>query len=162
MRRFAIGVGLAVALAGATAAPAAAQTITPASYDFGEVQPKEGTPLAEFTLKAGATPLNGLPTLLSGNTSDFGLAAGFCDGSLNANQSCIFRVRFNLTSFTTPNGTRSVIAGIAGGPTATITATVVGGSDPGKGSKGKSCKKKGKKSAAASGKKKGCKKKGKK
>ena len=161
MRRFAIAVGLTAALAGVTAAPAAAQTITPASYDFGEVDPKQAgsLPLAEFQLQAGGTPLNGTPAVISGDSAQFGVLVGFCDGSLSANQSCIFRVRVNPTG--SPTGAKSAIVGIANGPTATVTATFPGASGgPGKKPK-KSCKKKGKKSAGASAKK-GCKKKGKK
>ncbi len=162
MRRFAILVGLAAALAAAAAAPAAAQTITPASYDWGEVDPKQANsqPLAEFELKAGAAaPLNGTPAVISGDSAQFNVAVGFCDGSLSVNQSCIFRVAVRGTG--SPTGPKSAIVGIANGPTATVKATFPGGSG-GPGKKPKGCKKKGKKSAAASGKKKGCKKKGKK
>jgi hypothetical protein len=154
MRRYAIVLGLTVALAAATAAPAAAQTITPPSYDWGQVDPKKAAsePLAEFQLQAGGAPLNGSPAVISGDTAQFSLSAGFCDGSLSANQSCIFRVRLNATG--SPTGAKSAVVGIPNGPTATVKATFPGGS--GKGSK-KKCKKKGRKGAAAAKKK--CKKK---
>jgi hypothetical protein len=78
--------------------------------------------------------------------------AGFCDGSLNPNQSCVFRVRVNPSK----PGATSAVVGVAGGPTATVSATILGSSSGGK----KKCKK-GKKGAAAAKKKK-CKKKKKK
>jgi hypothetical protein len=160
MRRFAIVVGLTAALVGVMAAPAAAQTITPPSYDWGEVDPKTSNsqPLAEFQLTAGLLPLNGTPAVISGDSAQFVVLEGFCDGSLNAGQSCIFRVRVGGTG--SPTGAKSAIVGIANGPTATVSATFPGGTS----SKGKKCKKKGKKKgkSAAAAKKKGCKKKGKK
>lgn len=152
MRKYAIAVGVAAALAGVTAAPAAAQTITPGSYDWGQVDPKEVQPVAEFQLKAGGAPLNGIPTVISGDSSLFNVAEGFCDGSLNPDQSCIFRVRLNPGS---QAGRQTGVVGVPGGPTATVSATLPGGSTKGK----KKCKK-GKK-GAASAKKKKCGKKGK-
>lgn len=158
MRGYAVVLGMAAALMGVTAAPAAAHTITPGSYDWGQVDPKEAQPLAEFQLNAEGTTLSGSPTVISGDSAQFNVLAGFCGGSLSAGQSCIFRVRVNPTG--SPTGAKSAIVGIPNGPTATVRATFPGG--PGGGSKKpKGCKKKGKK-GAASAKKKGCRKKGKK
>lgn len=158
MRRFAIAIGLAAVVAGAAAAPATAQTITPSVYDWGTVDPKQASsqPLAEFRVTAGAVPLNGSPAVISGDSSLFvvRLGAGACDGSLNASQSCIFRVALNPSSG--QSGAASAIVGIPNGPTATVSATFPG-SPAAPGKKPKSCKKKGKKGAAAA-KKKGCKK----
>jgi hypothetical protein len=160
MRKFAVVLGTTAALAGAVAAPAAAQTITPSSYDWGQVDPARAhtEPLAQFQLTAGGTALNGEPTVISGDDSQFRVLAGFCDGSLSANQSCIFRVGIRYVRI----GATSAVVGVPGGPTATVKATFTGSSGKGgTGSKKKGCKRKGKKSASASGKKK-CKKKGKK
>lgn len=154
MRRFVMILGMVAALAGATAAPAAAQTITPPSYDWGQVNPKQGTqPTAEFQVTAGLATLIGDPAVISGDSAVFNVLASSCDGSLNAGQSCIFRVRLVTTG--PPTGAKSAVVGIPSGPTATVKASF-----PGSSGKGKKCKK-GKK-GAASAKKKGCKKKGKK
>jgi hypothetical protein len=154
MRRFAIALGLTAALAVAAAAPASAHKITPASADFGQVDPGETLPLKEFELEAEGTTLNGEPTVVSGDSAQFTVLAGFCDGSLLANDVCTFRVRMNPKT----GGATSAVVGVAGGPTATVTAIVSGpgpGPGPGSGSgKKKSCKKKGKKGAAAAKKKK--------
>ena len=161
MRRYAIVLGIAAALAGATAAPAAAHTITPPSYDWGDVDPKQAAsePQAEFVVEAQVTTLSGSPAVISGDSAQFVVAAGSCDGSLLANDDCIFRVRINPTG--SPTGAKSAIVGIPGGPTATVKATFPGDSSGNGSAKKKSCKKKGKK-GAASAKKKKCKKKGKK
>jgi hypothetical protein len=92
--------------------------------------------------------------VISGDDSLFVVLDGFCDGTLNADQSCTFRVRLNPGSQT---GRQTAVVGVLNGPTATVSATLPGAP---KGKK-KKCKKKGKKGAAAAKKKK-CKKKGKK
>lgn len=166
MRRFTMALGLAAVLAGTAAAPAAAQTITPASFNFGNTS--QGTPSTVFTVTAGAAAVNGQPEVVSGDKLFFRVStalssipvASKCDGSLPPGESCQFGASFQ--PIVGKLGSFSAVVGMSGGPTATVTGTNLR-STPGTGAKGKkSCKKKGKKSAAASGKKKGCKKKRKK
>jgi len=163
MRRFAITLGLAAALAGATAAPAAAHTITPTSFDFGTFGLSIESSSAQFTVTAVGTDLDGQAEVLSGDKGEFRTSvslvppASRCgNGTLNAGESCSFNAIFIGSS---RPGSFSAAVGIEGAPAATVIATTA--SSPSKGKKKKGCKKKGKKGAAAAKKKK-CKKKGKK
>jgi len=167
MRRFAITLGLAAALAGATAAPAAAHTITPTSFDFGSFGIRIASTSQQFSVTAEGTEIDGQPQVLGGDRGEFDTStdtsvppASRCgNGDLDPGETCFFKASFIGSS---KPGSFSATVGMTDGPSATVSARTA--ASPSKGKK-KKCKKKGKKGAASAKKKKKkkkCKKKGKK
>jgi hypothetical protein len=158
MRRFAIALGLTAALAAATAAPAAAHTISPTSFDFGTFRLGSGSPSQQFAFTAVGSPVDADPSI-SGDrefrtSTDTSVpSTSWCgNGTTNPGETCFFKVSF--TGSTRPGLFRAdVSVDILGGPTATVTAAA--SANPGGGKK-KKCKKKGKGKSAAAAKKKKC------
>jgi hypothetical protein len=170
MRRLAIVLGLTAALAVATAAPAAAHTISPTSFDFGTFRLGSGSPSQQFAFTAVGSPVDADPRISGGDEGLFRTSAdtsvpstSWCgNGNTDPGETCFFKVSF--TGSTRPGLFRAdVSVDIPGGPTATVTAAASAnpGGSPGGGKK-KCGKKKGKGKSAAAAKKKKCKKKGKK
>ena len=163
MRRSALVLGVAAALAGATAAPAAAHTITPTSFDFGTFRLGSGSPSQQFAVTAEGAPIDADPQISGSkefrtSTDTSVPSTSWCgNGNTDPGETCYFRVSF--VGSTRPGSfSAQVSVDIPGSPTATVTARA--SATPSKGKK-KGCKKKGKRSASAAGKKK-CGKKGKK
>jgi hypothetical protein len=164
MRRFAIALGLTAALAAATATPAAAHTITPTSFDFGTFGLGSGSPSQQFAVTAVGAPIDADPQISASkefrtSTDTSVPSTSWCgNGNTDPGETCFFNVSF--VGSTRPGSfSAQVSVDIPSSPTATVTARA--SATPSKGGKKKSCKKKGKKGAAAAKKKK-CKKKGKK
>jgi hypothetical protein len=165
MRRFAIVIGFTAALVAATAAPAAAHTITPTSFDFGTFGFGQGSSAKQFAVTAEGSAIDADPQVSGSrefrtSTDTSVPSTSWCgNGNTDPGETCFFEVIF-VGSTRAGSFTGQVSIDIPGSPTATVTARTSATPSKGK-SKGKKCKKKGKKGAAAA-KKKGCKKKGKK
>jgi hypothetical protein len=171
MRRLAIVLGMTAALAAATAAPAAAHTISPTDFDFGTFRLSAGSPPQQFAFTAVGSPVDADPRISGGDEGLFRTSADTSvpstsqcgNGNTDPGETCFFRVSFSGSD--TPGLFRAdVSVDILDGPTAAVTAAASAnpGGGPGKGKKKKCGKKKGKGKSAAAAKKKKCKKKGKK
>jgi hypothetical protein len=164
MRRATLAIGLALALAGISSAPAGAATISPATANFGNQAVGSVSAPRPFTLTPDLLDL----TLTIGTTGDF-RQTNTCGPVLQiVSGPCTINVSFAPTAAGGRSGTLTTTTLILGGPSAQLAGTGTQGPDSNANQGAKKCKKKkgkkkrGKKgvdTAVASKKKKGKKKK---
>lgn len=145
MRRLILTLCVCSGIVLAAAAPAAAQTLTPASANFPATQVGKSSGPITFTLTAGLEPL---ATIVAITPSPTFSQKNNCPGTLILGQSCTINAFFSPETDNPRQQTGTLFAGMR---EATLSGTVASAPK-------KKCKKKGKKGAVAAKKKK-CKKK---
>jgi hypothetical protein len=149
MRRATLAIGLALALAGISSAPAGAATLSPATANFGNQAVGSVSTSRAFTLTPDLLDL----TLTIGTTGDF-RQTNTCGPVLQiVSGPCTINVSFAPTAAGGRSGTLSTTSLILGGPSAQLAGTGTQGPDSNanQGAAKKCKKKKGKKKRGKKG-----------